>query len=165
MSSPRYSRIRERLILKDRLDVGELPTVGGALGALLGTSFLADPAIAVGAIGKRLAQWLGEADYAAYSEKARELWARSRADVKRVLETQFGARASFLADPLVGVGEIGKRLARWLGEADRYVAAYSEKARELWVSSTADVKTPLSRNIRIDDSQLYAFLGFLVIPC
>ena len=45
-----------------------------------------------------------------------------------------------------------------------YVRSFVQ-IRDRRIDNFVETNDPLSRNIRIDDSQLYAFLDFLVIPC
>jgi hypothetical protein len=128
--------IKECMILETRLNVGELkPTgisdavvVGAAVaGALLGQVIIPIPVVgyfagylAGGLLAKKLGQQ--EPDYAAaYSAKVRDTWKDSAAEVMRLLQEQFDARAAMLK------GQIAQRLR----EADAVAAGADGLAVEL----------------------------------
>jgi hypothetical protein len=110
---PEPVTIKERLVLKARLKGGKAVDASGSNtragagasdGGFLGLDFVPVPLIqVVEAVGRYFG--LGgeqQPDYsAAYSRKYSRLWARHAADVKRLLRTQFNARAKALSRQLV----------------------------------------------------------------
>jgi hypothetical protein len=102
--------IRERMVLKARLHVGELKPidatgetlgVGMVIGGIVGTVLAPGFGTVIGAgIGRYLANYFGSTspDYVAvYSEKARQGWKPAAAEVRRLLEAQFDARVEALS--------------------------------------------------------------------
>lgn len=114
---PEPLTIRERLVLKSRLTVGEVEwtpassetiTRGTVAGGVVGTFLVPVPVIGtiIGAgIGGYLANWIygSPPDYvAAYAEHARRNWATHAANLQQVLAAQFDARTETLSRHLAG---------------------------------------------------------------
>lgn len=106
---PEPLTIKERMVLKARLNVGELKPIdatpetlgtGMVIGGIVGTILAPGFGTVIGAgIGRYVANWFGGSppDYvAAFSEKARQDWKPYAADVTRLLGAQFDARVDAL---------------------------------------------------------------------
>jgi GTPase SAR1 family protein len=113
LSRPEPVTIKERLVLKARFKSGkavearassQAAGAGTNTGGFLGLDLLPAPVIeALLAVGKYLGVFMHEQepDYAAaYSKKYSQVWARHAANVKRLLRTQFNARAKALSRQL-----------------------------------------------------------------
>lgn len=101
--------IGERMVLKARLQIGELKSIdaspdtvntGMIIGGVIGTFFGPGVGTVIGAgIGRYVANYFGSSppDYiAAYCEKARKEWKSCAADVMGLLGAQFDARVDAL---------------------------------------------------------------------